>query len=61
VPRGPFVIDLFVLPASRRRGTGRALVQAALAAVPGTVALRVDDTAAEARALYAGLGFRPVP
>ncbi|MBC7290902.1 MAG: GNAT family N-acetyltransferase [Actinotalea sp.] len=61
VPRGPFVIDLFVLPTSRRRGTGRALVQAVLAAVPATVALRVDDSATEAHALYATLGFRPAP
>lgn len=59
VPRGPFVTDLFVLPTRRRRGVGRALVQAVLAALPTAVHLRVDDAATEARALYATLGFRP--
>lgn len=59
VPRGPFVIDLFVLATRRRRGVGRTLVQAVLAALPTAVHLRVDDAATEARALYATLGFRP--
>lgn len=60
VPPGPFIIDLFVIPAARRMGIARALVAAAVRAVPEPVALRVDDTAPAARALYLDLGFREV-
>lgn len=58
VPRGPFIIDLFVVPHARRSGIGRALVQAVRAALQTSIGLRVDDTATEARALYVSLGFR---
>lgn len=58
VPPGPFIIDLFVVPHAQRNGIGRRLVQAVLRSLRETVALRVDDTATEARALYATLGFR---
>lgn len=60
VPPGPFIIDLFVIPAARRQGIARALVTAAVGAVPEPVALRVDDNAPAARALYLRLGFREV-
>jgi GNAT superfamily N-acetyltransferase len=64
VPPGPFVTDLFVVPEVRRRGVGRALLTAARRAAAdagsGEVGLRVDDTAPEARALYASAGFRAV-
>lgn len=59
VPPGPFIIDLFVLPEMRRRGIGRALVQAVQSALPTGIGLRVDEAAVEAHALYASLGFRP--
>lgn len=59
VPPGPFITDLFVLPTMRRRGVGRALVQAVQLAIPTGIGLRVDDSATEARALYEALGFRP--
>jgi GNAT superfamily N-acetyltransferase len=59
-PPGPFIIDLFVLPDVRRWGIGRALVRAAQASCPDPIGLRIDDSAAEARALYRSLGFRVV-
>ncbi|WP_182113854.1 MULTISPECIES: GNAT family N-acetyltransferase [unclassified Actinotalea] len=59
VPPGPFITDLFVLPEIRRRGIGRALVQAVQSALPTGIGLRVDDSATEAHALYVSLGFRP--
>ncbi|MDA1196213.1 MAG: GNAT family N-acetyltransferase [Planctomycetota bacterium] len=49
---------LYVLPAARRAGTGRALVRAALAAADGhfgSVVLRTHDPAADA--FYLALGF----
>jgi GNAT superfamily N-acetyltransferase len=58
VPRGPFIIDLFVVPDARRRGIGRALVQSVRRRLDTSIGLRVDDTAPEARALYASIGFR---
>lgn len=62
VPRGAFIIDLFVADSHRRRGLGTALVLAAMAASPGeAVGLRVDDDAVGARDLYERLGFREVP
>jgi ribosomal protein S18 acetylase RimI-like enzyme len=57
-PPGPFIIDLFVVPGARRRGIGRALVRNVQSRLGVSIALRVDDTAAEARALYTDLGFR---
>ena len=59
-PPGPFIVDLFVIPSARRQGIARALVTAAVGAVREPVALRVDDTAPAARALYLHLGFREV-
>lgn len=57
-PRGPFVIDVFVVPGERGRGLGRALMVAAMAGSPGsTIALRVEDDNPAAIALYEGLGF----
>ncbi|WP_396134696.1 GNAT family N-acetyltransferase [Cellulomonas sp. ATA003] len=62
VPRGAFVIDLFVAGPHRRRGTGAALMRAAMAAAPGDrIGLRVEDDAVAARALYARLGFVEPP
>jgi len=58
VPSGPFIIDLFVATHARRHGIGRALVRAVQAAHQTSIGLRVDDTATEARVLYASLGFR---
>lgn len=58
VPPGPFIIDLFVLPHARRRGIGRALVNAVRGRLKTSIALRVDDSAHAARALYESLGFR---
>lgn len=57
VPRGPFIIDLFVLPEHRRRGIARALVTAACDAFTAPIGLRVDDSAEPARRLYESLGF----
>lgn len=59
VPAGPFILDLFVVREHRGVGLGRSLVQAVQSAVASPIALRVDDTAPEARALYLSLGFRP--
>lgn len=59
-PRGPFIIDLFVVPEARRRGIARALVSEALAQLSEPVALRVDDSATAAYALYLDLGFEVV-
>ena len=57
-PPGPFIIDVFVVPAARGRGIGRSLVTAAMAGAPGaTIALRVEDDNAVAIALYGSLGF----
>ena len=57
-PRGSFVIDVFVVPAARGRGVGRALMLAAMAGAPApTIALRVENDNAAALALYASLGF----
>lgn len=57
IPKGAFIIDLFVIPQARRRGVGRVLVQAAWAECPSGLSLRVDATAVEASALYTHLGF----
>ena len=58
VPRGPFVIDLFVLESHRGHGLGESLMRAAMAGAPGdTIGLRVEDDNAAALSLYAKLGF----
>ncbi|PFG20242.1 GNAT family N-acetyltransferase [Serinibacter salmoneus] len=57
VPPGPFILDLFVLPAHRRTGLGRALVQTVQGVLRSRIALRVDHSAPEARSLYVALGF----
>ena len=60
-PRGPFVIDVFVLPMARGRGVGRALMLAAMAGSPEpTIALRVERDNAVALELYESLGFDEV-
>jgi ribosomal protein S18 acetylase RimI-like enzyme len=60
-PRGPFVIDVFVVPGARDRGIGRALMLAAMAGSPGhSIALRVEDDNAAAIGLYRSLGFERV-
>jgi ribosomal-protein-alanine N-acetyltransferase len=55
------ILTLGVAPAARRRGLGRALVEAGCAAVreagAGKVFLEVAAGNAAARALYAGCGF----
>lgn len=51
------VLNLAVDPAYRRRGVGRALLEAELAA-PGAWRLEVRESNAAARALYLALGFR---
>jgi ribosomal-protein-alanine N-acetyltransferase len=55
------VLTLAVEPGARRLGLGRALMQAAMAAVTArgaaSMALEVAERNAAARALYAGLGF----
>ncbi len=54
---------MWVAPEARRRGVGRALVDAAMRwsrfAGAGTLALKVTDRAAAAEALYRALGFAP--
>lgn len=60
-PPGPFIIDLFVVPAERRNGIGRALVQAVLEDSTEPVALRVEEDNTPAVGLYRGLGFAPAP
>ena len=64
VPPGPYVIDLFVVAPHRRAGIGRRLMVAAMAAAVAaggtTMALRVEDDAVAATALYTALGFRPL-
>jgi ribosomal-protein-alanine N-acetyltransferase len=58
------VLTLAVRPACRRRGMGRALVSAALAAAAASgverLLLEVAEDNGGARALYADSGFRPV-
>jgi ribosomal-protein-alanine N-acetyltransferase len=58
------IITLAVLPGTRRRGIGRALVSAAAAHAAASGATRlfleVGEDNAPARALYAGAGFVPV-
>ncbi|GGN58168.1 N-acetyltransferase [Actinoplanes lobatus] len=59
------VRDLFVDPAQRRNGVARALMEHAIAEARTTGALRIslqtEPGNAAAQALYAELGFRPVP
>ncbi len=57
------VAGVFVDPLARRRGVGRALMTAILGAAESagaSVGLHVREDALAARALYDGLGFRPV-
>jgi dihydropteroate synthase len=55
---------MWVAPEARRRGVGRALVDAAMRwsrfAGAGTMALKVTDRAPAAAAMYRALGFAPV-
>ena len=64
VPPGPYVIDLFVVDAQRRRGIGRALMTGAMAGAAAggatSMGLRVENDAVAARALYDSLGFHPI-
>ena len=57
------ILTLAVVPAARRAGLGRNLVQAAAMAAKGLGAdrlfLEVAEDNAAARALYAGFGFEP--
>jgi ribosomal protein S18 acetylase RimI-like enzyme len=57
-----YISDLFVRPAARARGTGKALLAAAVEALRqqglSHVALHVDESNAHARAFYDRLGFR---
>lgn len=53
-PTCPFIIELFVAPAYRRRGIARLLLACCATT---TVALRVDDSNAPALTLYRSLGF----
>jgi ribosomal protein S18 acetylase RimI-like enzyme len=58
VPRGLFILDLFVVPDRRGRGLGRALLlHAVRRAAAETISLRVDVGNAPALALYRSLGF----
>ncbi len=52
------ILTLAVAPAARRRGVGRALVEAAVAHAPAALFLEVAADNAAARALYAAAGFR---
>lgn len=56
------LLNLLVAPEYRRRGLGRALVQAGAAAVAGARWLHLEVRAgnAAARALYGGMGFERV-
>lgn len=59
---GPFIVDLFITPASQGRGIGRSLVEAAINACDcagdSQISLRIGDgTSAAAGHLYAVLGF----
>ena len=62
-PAGPFIIEVIVAPAHRRRGLARHAMQWAATRLAArgaqTVALRVVEGNRAARALYAGLGFEP--
>ncbi len=59
------VRDLYVAPEHRRAGIGRALpahvAEAARTAGAQRLSLHTETDNAAALALYAGLGFRPVP
>ncbi len=62
LPRVWVLGGVYVDPDARRRGWGRALVRAAVDAAGATgarVALYVREDRADARRLYAGLGFLP--
>ncbi len=56
-----YLEELYVVPAARRRGLGRALVLAAMDLARAAGAVRMDlgtgEDDTEARALYASLGF----
>lgn len=53
-----YLVDVWTASSHRRRGAGRAMVQALCDAVPGQhVGLQTD----EAEAFYAALGFRRQP
>lgn len=56
------VLSLAVAAGQRRRGTGRALLERALASEPGlrVVHLEVRSNDAAAQAFYGRVGFRPV-
>lgn len=59
---GLYVQDFYILPQARGRGVGRRLLAAAMAAQDWGatyMTLGVDPGNAEARAIYARLGFRP--
>ncbi|WP_432948926.1 GNAT family N-acetyltransferase [Kribbella sp. CA-253562] len=60
VPDCPFVIEVFTLPAWRRRGLARSMVTTCLAVEPTDVALRVQDGNHAALGLYGHLGFAQV-
>lgn len=65
VPRGPFVVELFVHPEHRRRGLGSVLLLAAARGCAESgweqIALNVqEETSAEAIYLYRKLGFEEI-